>query len=72
MKIRGLSLYLFMDFILILVAVFLIVRSVIVKSLGAFTPDEFPNKKDSNITINNYTTEQHLHVTEKQLEKLKK
>lgn len=36
------------------------------------TSNSFSNEKESNITINNYTTEQHLHVTENQVKELSK
>ncbi|CAL2055962.1 hypothetical protein [Tenacibaculum sp. 190524A05c] len=33
--------------------------------------DKYDNDKPTKIVINQYTTEQHLHVTESQLERLK-
>ncbi|WP_438423267.1 hypothetical protein [Aquimarina macrocephali] len=60
-----------MNFLLLLIAIFLIVRAIIVKTVNLFTSN---NEVDNtpNITINNYTTEQHLHITQDQFEKLKK
>lgn len=65
-----------MDFIFLLVAVFLIGNNLF-KSLGTslFSPKkdyDLPKNKDvePSITINNYTTEQHLHISKDDLEKL--
>jgi hypothetical protein len=65
-----------MDFIFLLVAVFLIGNHLF-KSLGIslFSPKkdyDFPKTKDiePSITVNNYTTEQHLHISKEDLERL--
>lgn len=61
-----------MGFILLLLIVSigfgLLIKTLII---GAFSSDESHNS-EPNIVINNYTTEQHLHITEDQAEKLNK
>lgn len=62
-----------MTFALLLIGIFLVVRGIIV-SLGKsiFSDNSIDQQRTPNITINNYTTEQHVHITENQLKNLKK
>lgn len=55
-----------------IILLFVIGGYAIGKIVASVIPDEdsYTSHKEPNITINNYTTEQHLHVTENQLKKL--
>jgi len=57
-----------MEFILLAIGAFLIVKGII-KSIGnSILPKEdyyYSNEKETNITVYNHITEQHLHVSEK-------
>lgn len=57
-----------------LIIIFLFLKGAIFLSTSlfdSFFPKE-SNSGDYNITINNYTTEQHLHITEGQAKRLSK
>ena len=62
------------DFILFIVILFVVLAGgglVISKGIGNFIFPKEP-ESDSNITINNYTTEQHLHISKEDLKELSK
>lgn len=63
-----------MEFILLLVAIFLIVKGV-VSQIGKslFSGKDFSdNNRNSKTIINNYTTENHLHISKEDLKSITK
>lgn len=67
-------LYLRMEFLILLSAVFLVVRWLIVKTGSSFIPkDDYGNNsnyKEPPTIINNYITENHLHISKEDLKEV--
>lgn len=59
-----------MDFLFILIAVFFLVSKVIKITANSISNLD-KSSNETPLTFNNYITHNHLHITEKQAEKLK-